>query len=130
VGGCYNGSVTDDTYSIWILHSLFSSKSSQTSHPTEEAECYAFSPVVGIGTPPTPHPQAIVPPPPPRFWGEGHTRWREKGLESPNSDDGTYTVVLFIYTNFVSHPHQIGRTNTTFPVPVSDSLSLGRAHAS
>ncbi len=35
--------------------------------------------------------------PPPRFWGEGHTRWRERGWESPNSDEGTYTVVLFIY---------------------------------
>jgi hypothetical protein len=50
-----------------------------------------FSPVVGIGTPPTPHPQASVHSP--RFWGEGHTRWRERGWESPNSDVGTYTVV-------------------------------------
>ncbi len=24
----------------------------------------------------------------------GHTRWRERGWESPNSDEGTYTVVL------------------------------------
>ncbi len=39
--------------------------------------------------------------PPPRFWGEGHTRWRERGWESPNSDERTYTVVLFIYTYFV-----------------------------
>jgi hypothetical protein len=37
----------------------------------------------------------------PRFWGKGHTRWRERGWESPNSDEGTYTVVLFIYTCFV-----------------------------
>jgi hypothetical protein len=38
--------------------------------------------------------------PPPRCWGEGHTRWLERGWdwESPNSDEGTYTVVLFIYT--------------------------------
>ncbi len=36
-------------------------------------------------------------PPPPLNRGEGHTRWREKGWESPNSDEGTYTVVLFIY---------------------------------
>jgi hypothetical protein len=35
--------------------------------------------------------------PPPRFWGEGHTCWRERGWESPNSDEGTYIVVLFIY---------------------------------
>jgi hypothetical protein len=31
------------------------------------------------------------------FRGEGHTRWRERGWESPNSNEGTYTVVLFIY---------------------------------
>ncbi len=31
------------------------------------------------------------------FWGEGHTGWRERGWESPNSDEGTYTVVLFKY---------------------------------
>ncbi len=44
---------------------------------------------------------------PPRFWGEVHTRWREKGWESPNSDEGTYTVVLFIYTYFVPYPYQL-----------------------
>jgi hypothetical protein len=27
----------------------------------------------------------------------GNTRWRERGWESPNSDEGKYTVVLFIY---------------------------------
>ncbi len=54
-----------------------------------------LSPVVGIGTLPTPYPQASVPPPP-WFRGEGHTRWRERGWESPNSDEGTYTVVLYI----------------------------------
>jgi hypothetical protein len=56
--------------------------------------------IVGIGTPPTPHSQASMPHPS-RFWGEGHNRWRERGWESPNSDEGTYTVVLFIYTYFV-----------------------------
>jgi hypothetical protein len=61
----------------------------------------SFSQVVGIGTPPTPLLQASVPPP--RFWGEGHTRWRERGWESANSDEGTYTVVLFIYTYFVAY---------------------------
>ncbi len=35
------------------------------------------------------------------FRGEGHTRWRERGWDSPNSDEGTYTAVLFIYTYFV-----------------------------
>jgi hypothetical protein len=35
---------------------------------------------------------------PPLVRGEGHTRWREKGWESPNSDEGTYTAVLYLYT--------------------------------
>jgi hypothetical protein len=30
------------------------------------------------------------------FWGDGHTHWRGRGWEtSPNSDGGTYTVVLY-----------------------------------
>ncbi len=46
--------------------------------------------VVGIETSPTPPPHASVPPPPPPpLW----FRW-----ESPNFDEGTYTVVLIIYT--------------------------------
>ncbi len=48
----------------------------------------------------------------PLFLGEGNTRWRGRGWESPNSDEGrtlwyslyvrgAYTVVLFICTYFV-----------------------------
>jgi hypothetical protein len=33
--------------------------------------------------------------------GGGHTRLRERGWGSPNSDEGTYTVVLYIYKYFV-----------------------------
>jgi hypothetical protein len=64
--------------------------------PSSRQSAIDFSPVVGIGTPPTPHPQASVPPP---LWYrvEGHTRWRERGWESPDSDEGTYTVVLCTY---------------------------------
>ncbi len=67
----------------------------------------SFSPVVGIGTPPTPHPQARMPPP---LWfrGVGHTRWLERGWESLNSDEGTYTVVLFKYMYFVDLPRRDG----------------------
>ncbi len=37
---------------------------------------------------PTPSPAgAFAPPPPVR--GERHTRWRERGWESPNADEGT-----------------------------------------
>ncbi len=44
-----------------------------------------------------------MPPPPPGSGGRG-TLAGERGVgtwESPNSDEGTYTEVLFIYTYFV-----------------------------
>jgi hypothetical protein len=48
--------------------------------------------------PPTPHPQASVPPPP-CFWREGNTLWRERGWESPNSDEGhTLWYSLYVRT--------------------------------
>ncbi len=64
----------------------------------------AFSPVVGIGTPPPTQPQASVPPPP--SFGGGRralgTSLAGEGLGSPNSDEGTYTVELCIYQYFVT----------------------------
>ncbi len=33
--------------------------------------------------------------------GGGHTRLRERGWWSPNSDEGTYIVVLYLYMYFV-----------------------------
>jgi hypothetical protein len=44
-------------------------------------------------------------------WGEGHTRRRERGWESPNSDKGTYFVVLFILyiRYFVGNAHEGGK---------------------
>jgi hypothetical protein len=36
--------------------------------------------------------------------GGGHTRLRLKGWGSPNSNEGTYTVVLYIYKYFVPEP--------------------------
>ncbi len=39
--------------------------------------------------------------PPPFGPGGGHTRLRLKGWGSPNSNEGTYTVVLYIYKYFV-----------------------------
>jgi hypothetical protein len=62
----------------------------------------SFSPVVGIGTPPTPHPQASMPLPPLVLEGGAHSLAIE-GWESPDSDEGTYTVVLFIYVLCVTY---------------------------
>jgi hypothetical protein len=62
-------------------------------------------PLVGLGLPPTPHPQASVPPPP-CFWGEGNTRWRERGWESPNSDEGhTLWYSLYVRTFWAQRLH-------------------------
>ena len=40
-------------------------------------------------------------PPPPCFWGEGNTRWRERGWGGVPIPTKGYTVVLFICTYFV-----------------------------
>jgi hypothetical protein len=56
---------------------------------------HSLCPSPELGLPPTPHPQASVPPPP-CFWGEGNTRWRERGWESPNSDEG-HTLWYSLY---------------------------------
>ncbi len=45
--------------------------------------------------------------PPPFGTGGGHTRLRLKGWGSPNSNEGTYTVVLYIYKYFVFITHQL-----------------------
>ncbi len=73
---------------------------------------------------PNPSPAGECAPPPSGSGGEGHTRWRERGWESPNSDEGTYTVVLFIYTYFVSvtPPYPPG------PPTYRPALSAGAAH--
>ncbi len=59
--------------------------------PHRVGRVLSFSPVVGIGTPPTPHPLW--------FRGKRHTRWRARGWESPNSDEGTYCTLW--YSSFV-----------------------------
>ncbi len=57
----------------------------------------SFSPVVGFGTPPTPNPQASVPPPPLVLGGGAHSLAKEgaRGWKSPNSDDGRCTVLWY-----------------------------------
>jgi hypothetical protein len=64
---------------------------------TEYAECSAFSPVVGIGPPPTPRPQASVPPLPPVLGGGAHSLARE-GLGEPQFRRGDiHCDTLYIY---------------------------------
>jgi hypothetical protein len=69
-------------------------------------EYHSVCPSSEYGLPPTPHPQASVPPPP-CFWGEGNTRWRERGWESPNSDEG-HTLCSTLYMYILCAAHQTG----------------------
>jgi len=50
--------------------------------------------------PPTPSPagECALSPPPPGSGGRGTLAGERGVVDSPNSDEGTYTVVLFIYT--------------------------------
>jgi hypothetical protein len=64
-----------------------------------------FSPVVGIGTPPPPHPQASVPPPP-CFWPEGKHSLASEGLgESQFRRGDIHCGTLYIYVLCVFNSH-------------------------
>ncbi len=52
---------------------------------------------------PQPLTRGRVCPPPPRFWVERHTRWRERGWESPNSDEG-HTLLYSLYILYGCSP--------------------------
>ncbi len=69
-------------------------------HSRQRAKLFLKSSELGLLQPLT---RRRVRPPPP-LPGEWHTRWRERGWESPNSDEGTYSVVLCIYKYFVHLP--------------------------
>jgi hypothetical protein len=47
---------------------------------------------------------------PPLAPGEGHTRWRERGWESPSSNAETYTVVGTLYIYILCGIHHLYRT--------------------
>jgi hypothetical protein len=64
--------------------------------PTEYTECQAFCPGVRIGSPYPPHPQESVDPPP---FGQGGDTLACGGGGGFNSDEGTDTLVLFVYYN-------------------------------
>ncbi len=78
----------------------------------------SFSPVVGVGTPPPPHPQASVSPPPLVPGGGAHSLAIER-LESPNSDEGTYTVILFIHMYFVTPEAHLQQLELFLPATVA-----------
>jgi len=61
---------------------------------------------------------------PPWFWGEEHTRWRQRGWESPNFEEGTYTVVLFIYMSFMVCRMEVSRR--VWACPTLSSLTALR----
>ncbi len=61
-------------------------------------EYHSVCPSSELGLPPTPHPQASVPPPP-VSGGRGTLAERERGWESPNSDEGhTLWYSLYVRT--------------------------------
>jgi hypothetical protein len=64
----------------------------------QSAKLFIQSSELGL---PQPLTRRRVCPLPPVLGGEGHTRLRERCWGSPNSDEGTYTVVLFIYMYIV-----------------------------
>ncbi len=51
---------------------------------------------------------------PPMVRGGGHTRLRLKGWGSPNSNEGTYTVVLYIYKYFVVPSIYVEKTHKLY----------------
>ncbi len=87
----------------------------------------SVSPVVGIGTPPPLLQQAGVPPPPPFGTGGGQTRLRLKGWGSPNSNEGTFTVVLYIYKYFVVQT-KVFLLLLAYSSPIPSPLSAVTAH--
>jgi hypothetical protein len=85
-------------------------------------EYHSVCPSSELGLPPTPHPQASVPPPP-CFWGEGNTRWRERGFESPNSDEG-HTLWYSLYVRTVWFPAFFFRAFSIRLAEIPPNLSI------
>jgi hypothetical protein len=96
---CINLIFVKTTEKFWPLQSILSGQIDQLGRLTNYTECLAFCSVVRIGSPPHPlHPQASVALP---FWVQRgrHTRLVGKGVGDPISDEGTGTLVLYLYFN-------------------------------
>jgi hypothetical protein len=74
------------------LHNMLGGNQPQS---RQNAKLFLQSSILGL---PQPHTRRRVCPPPLWYRGEGHTRWRERGWESPNSDEVTYTVQCAWYS--------------------------------
>ncbi len=85
-------------------------------------ECWAFPPVVGIGTRPPSHPQGECAPTPLVRGEGGYICLRVRGRGSPSSDE-TYTVVVYIYMYIVDIMYLCGNCLTFFDNEVWDSCS-------
>jgi hypothetical protein len=73
--------------------------------PTQRSTKYVHTKSTTVYAPrrnwdsPQPPTRRLVCPLPICFWGEGNTRWRERGWESPNSDEGhTLWYSLYVRT--------------------------------
>ncbi len=97
---------------LTLVHSLPRAQSRQS------AKLFLKSTELGLHQPLTRRqvcPPLLVP------GGGACTRWRERGWESPNSDEWTYTVVLCKYTYFVTQRilAPIQRIHSNTPTPAS-----------
>ncbi len=72
-------------YQVFLLYSV--------QHRVGRVQAFLQSSELGL---PQPLTHRRVCPPPLWFRGEGHTGWQERGWDSRNSDEETYTVVLYI----------------------------------
>jgi hypothetical protein len=65
--------------------------------PTKEfTECQAFCPIIRIGSPPSPQPQASVAPP---LWVQGRDTLAGEGWGGHNSDERKEPLALCVYYN-------------------------------
>jgi hypothetical protein len=68
-------------------------------------------------------------------WGEGNTRWRERGWESPNSDEGhTLWYSLYVRTLWCKAFSQLSELGPPHPAPLHPSAAdecfpLGGTHS-
>jgi hypothetical protein len=83
-------------------------------------EYHSVCPLLGIGTPPLPLPQASVPFSPNQRGGGRHIRLRVRGWGSPNSDDARKNLALCLLCRFHQF-YQLFSVNGFFSCTVLNS---------